>query len=105
MCWLLAGVLLTAVSPRAGDLSFRDRVLTIVANSGAEVAIAFRTLDGRDEWLLDADKTFHAASTMKVPVMIELFRQADTGQLSLDEELPIRNEFHSIADGSVYRLD
>jgi beta-lactamase class A len=83
----------------------RERVMAIIANSGAEVAIAFRTLDGRDEWLLDADRTFHAASTMKVPVMIELFRQADAGELSLDERLPIRNEFHSIVDGSVFTLE
>ena len=79
--------------------------MTIVANSGAEVAVAFRTLDGRTELLLDPDKAFHAASTMKVPVMIELFRQAQAGQLSLDDPLPIRNEFHSIVDGSVYQLD
>ena len=37
--------------------------------------------------------------------MIELFRQAQAGQLSLDDPLPIRNEFHSIVDGSVYQLD
>jgi len=42
---------------------------------------------------------------MKVPVMIELFRQASTGRLSLDEQLPIKNEFHSIVDGSVFQLD
>ena len=54
--------------------------------------------------LIDPDKTFHAASTMKVPVMIELFRQAEAGTLRLDDQLPIRNEFRSIVDGSPYRL-
>jgi len=106
MIWLstvvLSGALLT---PSVSGSALRDRVMAIVANSGAEVAIAFRTIDGRDQLLLDADKPFHAASTMKVPVMIELFRQADAGLLSLDERLPIRNEFHSIVDGSVYALD
>ena len=63
-----------------------------------------RALDGRHEVLIDPDKTFHAASTMKVPVMIELYRQAEAGTLKLDEPLPIRNEFHSIVDGSVYQL-
>lgn len=75
-----------------------------IAASGAEVAVALRTLDGRDEILLDPDKVFHAASTMKVPVMIELFRQASEGTLSLDDPLPIRNEFKSIVDGSAYAL-
>jgi beta-lactamase class A len=75
-----------------------------IAASGAEVAVALRTLDGKTELLIDADKTFHAASTMKVPVMIELFRRARAGALSLDDPLPVTNEFHSIVDGSVYQL-
>ncbi len=76
----------------------------IIASSGAEVAVAFRTLDGRSEVLIEPDLRVHAASTMKVPVMIELFRQATTGTLSLDEPLTIRNEFRSIVDGSTYAL-
>jgi beta-lactamase class A len=81
------------------------RLRKIVAASGAEVAIAFKTLDGRRELLIDADRPFHAASTMKLPVMIELFRQARAGTLSLDDVIPIRNEFHSIVDGSPFTLD
>ena len=61
-------------------------------------------LDGGGEMLIEPDKPFHAASTMKIPVMIELFRQAAARQLSLDEPLPIRNEFRSIVDGSTYAL-
>ncbi|MBA3886991.1 MAG: serine hydrolase [Acidobacteria bacterium] len=68
------------------------------------MAVAFRTLDGRDDVLIDPDKPFHAASTMKVPVMIELFRQRAEGIVSLDEPLAIRNEFRSIVDGSPYTL-
>ncbi len=41
---------------------------------------------------------------MKVPVMIELFRQAQTGALALDDTLVIRNQFRSIVDGSPYSL-
>ena len=66
--------------------------------------MAYRTLDGKRELFLDGDKSFHAASTMKVPVMIELFRQARSGALSLDEPLTVRNEFRSIVDGSPYQL-
>jgi beta-lactamase class A len=76
----------------------------VIAGSGAEVAVAFQTLDGRTGVMIDADKSFHAASTMKVPVMIELFRQASSGKISLDERLAIKNEFHSIVDGSIYQL-
>ena len=37
--------------------------------------------------------------------LIELFRQARTGQLSLDDQIPIVNQFHSIVDGSSFALD
>jgi beta-lactamase class A len=47
----------------------------------------------------------HAASTMKVPVMAEVFRQADRGIFSLDDSLLIKNEFASIIDGSTFSLD
>ncbi|HEY6823920.1 MAG TPA: serine hydrolase, partial [Steroidobacteraceae bacterium] len=76
-----------------------------IHDSGAEVAVAFRTLDGRAQWLRQADATFHAASTMKVAVLIELYRQARQGRVRLDEPLTIRNEFRSLVDGSPFALD
>jgi beta-lactamase class A len=100
MPWLLLSLLL-AQRP-APDL--KARVHELIDSSGAEVAVAFRTLDGKNELWIESDKSFHAASTMKVPVMIELFRQAEAGKLNLDDPLLIKNEFKSIADGSAYVL-
>lgn len=48
---------------------------------------------------------FHAASTMKTPVMVELWRQADAGERSLDDSILVRNTFFSIVDGSPYEMD
>jgi beta-lactamase class A len=101
---ILLSLSLVAAQP-ASDTALRERIAALIASSGADVAVAFHTLDGRQELLIEPDEVFHAASTMKVPVMIELFRQAEAGELSLDDPLPIRNEFHSIVDGSVYQLD
>ncbi len=101
--WLLPLALALLIqTPTSSPLETRLR--QIIESSGAEVAVAYRTLDGKSELFIDGDKPFHAASTMKVPVMIELFRQARKGQLSLDDTLPIRNEFRSIVDGSPYKL-
>jgi beta-lactamase class A len=103
---MVAFLLLALITPPSVQTpdGLEARVRSIIANSGADVAVAFRTLDGKSELLIDADKPFHAASTMKVPVMIELFRQAQAGMLQLDEALLIRNEFRSIVDGSPYKL-
>ena len=76
-----------------------------IDRSGADVAVAFEMLDGGSSWFLRADEPFHAASTMKVPVLIELYNQAHQGKLRLGDTLVIRNEFPSLVDGSPYSLD
>jgi beta-lactamase class A len=83
----------------------KNSVLARIEKSGADVGIAFHTLDGKDEWYSRADESFHAASTMKVPVLIELFHQVKGGKLKLSDPLVVRNEFRSIADGSPFKLD
>jgi beta-lactamase class A len=82
------------------------QVHQLVAASGAQTAgIYFRDLTRPDSLLHDADVRLHAASTMKVPVMIQVFRDAETGRLALDDTVVVKNEFGSIADGSPYELD
>jgi beta-lactamase class A len=75
-----------------------------IASSGADVAVYFKTLDGKFEWSVRPDDVFHAASTMKVAVMIELFHQVQQGKVSLDDKIVVDNEFRSIVDGSPYKL-
>lgn len=101
---VLACLLLAAASAGAQDGGLAARLALLAKASGAEVAVAMRTLDGKEEVLLDAGVSFHAASTMKVPVMIELFRQAEAGLLSLDRKIAVVNRFRSIVDGSPYSL-
>jgi beta-lactamase class A len=76
-----------------------------IAKSGGDVAVYFRTLDGKAQWSVRADDVFHAASTMKIPVMIELFHQVQKGQVNLTDSLLVKNEFYSIVDGSPYMLN
>jgi beta-lactamase class A len=72
---------------------------------GVSVGVAFRDLARGDTLYVGADEPFHAASTMKVPLMIELFRRVDRGQLSLTQPIVLENEFKSIVDGSPYALN
>ena len=105
MLALLAALIVAQpVQPLSIDEA-KQRIAAIVAASGAEVAVAYQPLqDGAPGILIDADKSFHAASTMKVPVMIEAFRQAETGGRSLDTAIAVTNTFKSIVDGSPYEL-
>ena len=72
---------------------------------GKLIAVAFQDLETDTDYYLNADQEFHPASTFKVHVMMEVFRQANEGLLSLEDRLPIVNSFSSIADGSRYSLD
>jgi beta-lactamase class A len=93
--------------PRPSQLdSLKERIGRRVAEvEGAHVGIAFRDLESGDTLYLNADDSFHAASTMKVPVMIELYRRIDARGLSLDQGILLVNQFSSIVDGSPYALD
>lgn len=53
---------------------------------------------------IDAQRVLHAASTMKVPVMIEFFRRIDAGDFTEGSEIVLENRFESIVDGSPYSL-
>ncbi len=67
-------------------------------------ALAFKNLDDGKEILINENEIFHAASTIKTPVMIEFYKQLYQGKLSLEDTLQIKNEFKSIVDGSIYKL-
>ena len=92
--------------PPADLVQLKAEINALIAASGAEVAVAWRPLDAKpgEEILINPELRFHAASTMKVPVMIELFRQADVRRLKLDDKVLVTNQFTSIQDGSPFVL-
>ncbi len=77
----------------------------IARESGAQVGVWLYDVATGAGLEVNAGTQFHAASTMKVPVMIELFRRADAGTLRLDSTIVLRNQFTSIVDGSPFTLN
>lgn len=73
--------------------------------SKGDYAMAFIDLSTSQMILINSDENFHAASTMKTPVMIEIFKQASEGKFKLTDSIPVKNEFKSIVDGSLYSMD
>jgi len=77
----------------------------LIRQRGAEcVAVAFHDVETGQELLINADQPFHPASTFKICVMMELYRQAYQGIFTLDTPLVIKNGFTSIVDGSPFSL-
>jgi len=77
----------------------------IAQYTGKTIAVAVQDLETGTTIHINADKSFHPASTMKVPVMMEVFHQVSQGLFALSDSIEIVNSFTSIADGSKYALD
>ena len=100
---LLVALALTSQTGPADSL--RAGILERMArDSGATVAVALRDPVSGFMVLVNPDLRFHAASTMKVPVLMTLGRQVDAGSLSWDDSVMVVNRFASIVDGSPYEL-
>ncbi|MGH7481262.1 MAG: serine hydrolase, partial [Longimicrobiales bacterium] len=99
---ILAGA--AAPLPAQTPAELESRIEAIVAAAPGEVGVALIDLETGLRIGIRDDVSMHAASTMKVPVLIELFRQAAEGRWALTDSIVVRNEFISIADGSRYSL-
>lgn len=94
----------------SGETNSMDKLQTRLQNQikafpQATVAVAYQNLSNHDVLFINEKEMMHAASTMKVPVMIEVFKQADEGKIDLRDSLLVKNEFRSIVDSSLYSMD
>lgn len=75
------------------------------ADLGGRVGVAFEDVAGPVRGHYRGEELFHAASTMKVAVMIEVFRQAEDGCFSLGDSVVLDPIFPSMIDDSPYETD
>jgi beta-lactamase class A len=68
------------------------------------IGVALHDLETGFRFSLRGDRWFHAASTIKVAILLAVFRAADEGRFQLDYSLHVRNRFFSAADGSLFRV-
>ncbi len=70
-----------------------------------EVGLYYRSMGRADSVLMNPELRMHAASTMKVPVMLQLYLDAEEGRIDLDAPVTVTTTFTSILDGSEYILN
>jgi beta-lactamase class A len=68
-------------------------------------AVALHDYETGFRFAINADRRFHAASTMKVAVLLAIGRAADQALLRLDDTLHVRNRFLSVVDQTPFRID
>jgi beta-lactamase class A len=77
---------------------------SVIASHEGTFAVSFKDISTGVRVDINAYEYFHAASTMKTPVMIEVFNQAEQKKFSLNDSIPVVNSFRSIIDGTEYSL-
>ena len=96
-------VLAGCVSDRPDAAVAVDRILA--AHPGQTIAVAYYDVDTGATLLRNEREVFHAASTMKVPVMFGVLESVTRGELALDQPVLVKNDFVSIFDGTHYALE
>jgi len=93
-------------SVAAAEVSLYHNVLKIKQEHELEnLGISFYDCETTIQWAYNADHYFHAASTMKLAVLLGVFRQVDRGELTLDAPVHVRNRFTSIVNQEPFMLD
>lgn len=86
--------------------TLKQKIENELTSTAGTFSVAFQEVGNEENSILINETiVFHAASTMKTPVMIEVFKQVGEGKFSLDDSIIVKNEFKSIVDGSPYSLE
>ena len=97
--------LLSSCSSKPSLDQLKQDVESTLSKTEGDFAIAFKDLTTGETLFINEKEVFHAASTMKTPVMIEVYKQATEGKFSLNDSIEVKNEFKSIVDSTLYSLD
>jgi beta-lactamase class A len=86
--------------------ALQERVARIGEEAGAaKVACAYYDYETRESWDYRGDEWFHAASTIKVPILVGVFGTVHREGYTLDSRVHVRNRFISTADGEPFRVE
>ncbi|MGQ0815759.1 MAG: serine hydrolase [Gemmatimonadota bacterium] len=84
----------------------RGQITQIAEQAGADAAaVAFFDFRHNIGWSHHGERWFHAASTIKVPVLLGVFDAIEKGRLTEFSRVHVRNRFLSVVDGSAFRIE
>ncbi len=106
----LTGLLVSSCSTIGKDMDTKkentvNEIKNLIKSSKGVYAVAYKDIQTGETILINEQEYFHAASTMKTPVMIEVFRQIEERKFSLEDSVEVKNDFKSIVDGSRFSVD
>ena len=105
LCISISGTVSSMDRNRKSLKKTGDAIDSMIASTPGTFAVAFLDLRTGRTLFRNAGMEFHAASTIKSAVMVELFRQVRARKCSLTDSLLLKNSFKSIVDGSLFSLE
>lgn len=85
------------------DWSGVEQVIRAAEESGGTIGATINA-PYEDRFSYNGERKFGAASTVKIPLMIEIFRQIDRGERSLGDEYVLRAEDVAVGSGVMLHL-
>lgn len=86
--------------------SLTEEIDRIAESAGATaVGLAFHDYETGADYGHDAQRWFHAASTIKVPILLGVYAAVDAGEIEVESRVHVRNSFISVADGKAFRVE
>jgi beta-lactamase class A len=96
----------TETPPASRERALRTRIENIESESGAKaIAVALHDAETGFELHYKADRWFHAASTIKVPILLGAFAAIDRGELLPHSRVHVRNRFLSVVENVPFRVE
>jgi len=93
-----------AISSRENAL--RQQIEAIEKESGAKaIAVALHDIESGLELHYHGDRWFHAASTIKVPILLGAFAAINHGDLLPHSRVHVRNRFLSVVENIPFRVE
>ncbi len=88
------------------ERALRKEIETIEKESGAmAVSIALHDTETGFELHHNAERWYHAASTIKVPILLGVFAAIDRGELLPHSRVHVRNRFLSVIEAVPFRVE
>lgn len=110
--WIIVLIASTTIPLAVGTVAAQSEAEMLLGRITKELgqhkgtfALSYRDAGTGEQITINGAELFHAASTMKTPVMIEVFKQVAAGRFKLSDSILVKNEFKSIVDGSPYSLE
>jgi beta-lactamase class A len=96
----------TEIPAATRERALRERIENIEKESGARaIAVALHDAETGAELHYKADRWFHAASTIKVPILLGVFAAIDRGDLLPHSRVHVRNRFLSVVENIPFRVE